>query len=422
MADTLTTYDPFLKEKYDDNEVLKLICEDRPFLSKIKKTKGSGDTWVVPVIVGNPQGLGATVATAQTGAAIAVHGSLKGKKWNITWGDYSAHVEINDKVLQASRDNVGAFFENQTAEIDGLYRSFADQMATYAFGDAGHSFGTFTESSGTCTMVTPSQIVNVQLGMQVQVSDRDGTTATDALLGSGSIGYVISVNQNAGTFVVSTTSTGTTGGTPSSWTGTMYGYRYGDFGGTATPNLIYTGLSGWIPQSDPGATAFYGVTRTTAIQALSGTRLTAAEIVGQNIERRAKLLANRISARGTGQPPTDAYFNPEDWQVLADVLESRGQRTLGVELAGFNYETLQLRAAGKVITCWADRYCPKSYAYMVNHNVIEIKTLSGFPSVVNGDGMTMLRKTATNDYEYRLVSYPGFAVRGPGYGNGTVPV
>lgn len=416
MASTLTTFDPFLKRYYNPGQVTAIVNKDRPFLAKVKKTMGSGNLWVTPVIFSNPQGLAADLPNAQLGAnQTGGGGNLQGKQWQSTWGDYSGAVAIGDKVIAASRDNVGAFFENQKAEIDRLYEQFADIMGLYAIGDSGHSVtpGTFTFSGGTCTLINPDDIVNIVVGMLLNVSANDGTSSGHTLLGSGSTGYVISVNANTGIFVVSATSGGAAG-VPTGWTGTMYAFRQGDFGG-ASATRIMLGLSAWVPAADPSATTFEGVDRTAGITALSGVRLTAAEVAGLGIEQRVKKLVTRMTGRAMGPGPTDVFMNPEKWQGLADSLESRGTRPLDGKIGQFNYQKIQIAAGGKMVDVWADRFCPVGSAFAVNFDYIEMKTLSGFPAVVNGDGMSMLRKTGSNDYEYRLTSYPAMQIKAPGY-------
>lgn len=416
MASSLTTFDAFIKRYYNPGQVTAITNKDRPFLSKVKKTTLSGNPWCLPVIVANPQGFSGTLTNAQTASDQAGGGgNLQGKQWQIQVGDYDGAISIGDKVISLSRDNIGAFFENKKAEIDRLYEQFADIMAYYAIGDSGHAVtpGTFTISAGVCTLLQPDDIVNVNVGMIMNASANDGTSSGHTLLGSGSSGFVIAVNANAGTFTVSATSGGSAG-VPTGWTGTMYGFRQGDFGGSGATRIIL-GLSAWVPAADPSSTTFENLDRTLFMTALSGVRLTAAEISGLGIEQRVKKLVTRMTGRGMGPGPTDVFMNPEKWQALADSLESKGQRPLDGMIGKFNYQKIQIAAGGKLVDVWADRFCPLTSAFAVNMDYIELKHADGFPKVLNGDGLTMLRKSTTNDYEYRIVTYPAFAVSAPGY-------
>lgn len=419
MASSMTTFAPFLKQYYNPGQVTSLTIKNRIFYAKVKKSLGSGDPWVTPVIYANPQGTSATLANAQIIATAAGGGgNLKGVRWMSSFGDYNGVVDIADKVIAASRDNVGAFFKDQTAEIDRLYEGFGDTMGNYFIGDAGHSVtpGSFTISTGVCTLLQPDDSVFIYVGMQLQASAGTGVTASDTLLGSGSIGYVIAVNRNAGTFTVSTTATGVAG-TPASWTGTMYAFKLGDFGATsaATFTRIVLGLGAWVPAADPTATVYENVDRTIDITALSGVRLTATEIAGANNEQRIKRLVARMSGRAAAPPPTDVFLHPEKWQDLADSLESRGNRPLGEKVAGFNFQKIELGTAGGMVNVWSDRFCTFNAGFAVNFDYIEAKSYTGFPGVINQDGTDLLRLAASNDYEYRLTAYPAFQVKAPGF-------
>ena len=426
MASTLSTFDAFIKDYFDEEEVVRITCKERLFLAKLLaggKKLGAGDPWIVPAVISNPQGVGATLAKAQAGAAQGGGGgNLKGIKWSISWGDYSGAIEIGDKVMKASKSNVGAFFENSKAEIEGLYDTFANTMAAYAIGDQGHSLtpGTFTiASGGVCQLALPDDIVNIELGQILVASANDGTSSSHTLLGSGAAGYVISKNSNAGTFTVSA-SAGGSGGIPSGWTGAMHAFRDGDFGGSGATRIML-GVSAWCPLADPSSTLHEGVDRTIAMTALSGVRLTATEIAGLNIENRLKMLVTRMVGRAMGPGPTDIVCNPEKWQALADILEARGQRPLDSQVGKFGFKSLQLTAGGKSVEVWADRFCNVGRAFALNMDYVEMRTLDGFPSVINEDGLKMLRKANANDYEMRLQAYPALVSRAPGY-SGVVPV
>jgi hypothetical protein len=425
FASSMTTFAPFIKNYYNPGQVVALTIKNRIFYAKVKKSLGSGDLWVTPVIYANPQGLSATLANAQTVAtSVTGGGSLQGKKWTSAFGDYSGVVDIGDKVIAASRDNVGAFFKNQTAEIDRLYEGFGDVMGNYFIGDAGHSVtpGTFTISTGVCTCLQPDDIIFVYVGSQLQASAGSGVTSSDTLLGAGSIGYVFAVNKNAGTFTVATSAANAaaaTAGTPGSWTSTMYAFRLGDFGATAAAGFtrIVLGLGAWVPAADPtGGVTFENIDRTNiAVTELSGVRMTATEIGGLNNEARLKRLCARMAGRAAAPPPTDIFLHPEKWQDLADSLESRGNRPLGEKIAGFNFQKITIATAAGMVDVWADRFCTFNAAFAVNFDYIEAKSYTGFPGVINQDGTDLLRLNASNDYEYRLTCYPAFQVKAPGF-------
>lgn len=416
MASTLTQFDAFLKEDYTKDKIDDLSKKDRPLFGRVSREEDhSGDLYVHPVKVSNGQGLGATVPKAQQGAQQSSGGNLAGKKWTVLFGDYTGSIEIGDKVMRASRNNAGSFLRNEAEEIDGLYDEFGNAFSTYLYSNGGQSLtpgGGFTVSSGVCTLVSADDIVNIEVGQILVPSANDGSSSAHTLIASAAVGYVVAVNRNAGTFTVSATSGGAAG-TPTNWTGTMYAFRDGDFGGSGA-NRIILGLGAWIPSSDPSSTTFEGVDRTFDIARLSGVRLTAAEVANLPLEQRLKKLVTRMRSRNFGPGPTDIYLNPEKWQALADSLESRGSREIGKD-AVFGYEHIKLAIAGKRVEIYADPFCPYATAWALHMPSIKLAAYDKIPFVLNGDGLEMLRKTTSNDYEHRIQAYPAFCVPAPGY-------
>lgn len=415
FGSSLSQFDAFLKEDYTDDKINDLSKKDRPLFARVTREEDhSGDVYVHPLIISNGQGLGATVPKAQQGSQQTSGGNTTGRKWLVTWGDYTGSIEIGDKVIRASRNNAGAFLRNQATEIDGLYQGFGDTFSTYLYSNGGQSVtpGGFTIAAGVCTLAQADDVVNIEVGQILVVSANDGSSAAHIILAGSAVGYVVAVNRNAGTFSVSQTSGGAVA-TPTNWAGTMFGFRDGDFGGSGA-NRIILGLGAWIPSSDPSATTFENLDRTLDIARMSGVRLTSAEVTNLSLEQRIKKLVTRMRGRNFGPGPTELYLNPEKWQALADSLESRGSREIGHD-AVFNYDSLKLAVAGKRVEIFADPFCPFSTCFALHMPSIKLAALDKIPFVLNGDGLEMLRKTTSNDYEHRIQAYPAFCVPAPGY-------
>lgn len=418
---TTTTFTAFMKTRYTKETVENLTQTDRELLALIPKDPNlSGEVFVEPIIISNPQGMGATRALAQTGANLTGTGAnVVGKKWQLTFGDYAASVYIGEKVIRASKDDMGAFLRNQATECDALIDGVADHTASLLYGDTGHSLGTFTISTGVCTLTNADDIVNFQLGMQVTASANDGTSTGHSLLGSGSIGYIIAVDYNAGTFTVSATDNGAAG-TPSGWTGTMYAFRSGDFGGGATPNVIFFGLGAWLTASAPSSTSFYGNDRTLSSW-LQGVRLTSTELSGLGNEQRIKRLCTRIKGRFGGPGATHIFVNPEKWQSLADSMESRGTRPLDGTTGTISYKKLEVAMAGKSVEIIADRFCPIGTAWALSLKNWKMRSYGPVPDVLRTDGNEVLRLSSSDVYEFRLVMFPVVSTNAPSY-SGRVPL
>lgn len=414
---SLTTFDAFLKYNYGNaDRVQKLLYTDNPFLAFIKKTGGvkanGGEAIVSPVQYASGQAISSSFSSSQTIAA-ASGGSIRAQKWVIDWGDYYANLLIDDKLLMLSKGENSAYLEARQAEIDGLHKQFAFNLNGYLLRSRARNLGSGTNSTGVLTLTNADDVVHYQVGMQIQASANDGSATGHALLGSGSIGYVIAVNPNAGTVTVSESDNGSAA-TPASWTGTMYFFRLGDFGGTSTPNKVVDGFDDWCPSSDPSATAFNTVDRTAHIIACSGVRLTSSEIAGLSTEQRMKRLATRMANRGFGSP-TAMFLNPEKWQDVADGLESRGIREIGKD-ATFGFRSLQIATGGGTVEVYSDRCVPPSAVYaLTGKESFELRyPQDQLAAPVSGDGLQMMRKYNANSYEYRLALYPA-VVATPGH-------
>lgn len=423
MPATVTTLDAVLKNWYGDkNRLRTLLYEDHPFLDWIPKNpNGTGKKNVFPIVYGPDQGFGATLAVAQSIADSAGGGSALAEDWVCSWGDYVSDLKIDDKVIKMSASDMGSFIDAQKLAIDTHIKQWATVLETYLLRSKARNLGSFTIDTGVCTMVNPYDIVNIAKGMQVQASANDGSATAHTLLGSGSIGYVIGVNPNAGTFTVSATDGGAAG-VPDSWTGTMYVFRRGDFGGTTTPPVVVDGYGDWIPSTDPTSTAFNGVDRTQNIVALSGTRLTATEIAGIGTERRIKKLCTKMGSRGFGYPSA-VFTDPETWDELASAIESKTQRnpigkTLGT--GQFGFDTIQISTPGGLVPIYAVRTMPFGAIYALKKDAFKLDSLQGgCPQFINGDGLKFLRAASANQYEMRMVAYPSTEVV-PGYCGRTV--
>jgi len=414
MASTITQFDAFLKDYYTKDKIDDLTKKDRPFFGMVKREEDlGGDQYIHPFIFQNPQGFGATLAKAQQGSQQGSgNGNIQGRKWKVAYGDYSASVEIGDKVIKASRSNVGAFLRDQETEINGLYNGFGDTFSTYLYSNGGQALGSATIAAGVLTLVNADDVVNFEVGQILVPSVNDGSDPAHILIAGAGQGFVIAVNRNAGTVTVSTTSGGAAG-TPANWAGTMFLFRDGDFGGSGATRILL-GLGAWIPASDPTSTTFENINRTVDVARMSGIRLTTAEITGLTLEQRLKRLVTRMRGRNFGPGPDAVFLNPEKWQNVADTLESRGYREIGKD-AEFGYENLSFKAGGKTVKLYADPFCPVNKAFALKMDTVKLGGLSKIPEVVNGDGLEMLRKVASNDYEYRLVAYPAFVVAAPGF-------
>jgi hypothetical protein len=406
MGSTLTSYDALLKERYiDSNKVERLTYPENTLLGMLEKrgdTGMVGDVMPVPIISALPQGVGGVFATAQ--AAVS---NITAAKWQISAGDYYGVVHIGDKVLQASRTNQGAFLDDKTAEIDGLYEQMGEMLSIHTWGNGGGKIGQrASAATNVITLVNYEDSQNFEVGMTVVASAADGATVTDsARTGSTTVTAIDRANGQI---------TLANAGAISSFGDLDYLFRAGDFAGDT---LIVTlkGVQAFITGTDsPGALwSVTAATRLTDLQRYSGCRVAITETSGKGYDERIKVLLAWMGSVFKSKSPTAGFLNPLVFQVLETIMQSKGVRAMEDESTKFGYMKIDIMGSGGRIPIYCDRHCPRGIFFAFRMEDWWISSMGELMRAQNGDGFEMLRRAVTTDYEYRLISYPILANRAP---------
>lgn len=408
MASTLTTFDFALKEWFNSERIQQIIFSDRPFLGMVKKeTEFQGSGHPVPILYKAPQGVAVGLTDAQSNKT-----NVGGLQFMITAGDVSAAVDIGDKVMKASRSNPGAFLQNKKTEIENLYEMVSDVIAIALAGNGGQSLG---QASGaistlTFTLTDKTDIHKFHVGMVLESSTGDGSDAAHTL--DSGTATVTAVDLAAGTFTVNA---------DPSWGSNQYFFRRGMFYGDTT-DFVMWGVQAyiWTDASTPVAIYSSGARMSDRVR-LAGMAVPSADLTGLGIEERIQVLGSRLTGRGMA-PGVDSYFlNPEDWQSLAIALQSRGERPLTDDTTSFGYQYLNVIAGAKKAKVFSDRYFPAGVCFGLKKDTWTLYSMEELIHTLKGDGLEMLRLSTANDYEYRLVSYPGLGCNAPGH-NGRCPL
>jgi hypothetical protein len=308
-------------------------------------------------------------------------------------------------VLKLSRGNPGAFLQNRLAETDGLFEQAADNLATYTWGNGGGALGACASiDTETVVLTDPTDAMNFEEGMVLVGSDNDGEDVTDALH-SGST-YVTAVDRSAGRVTTEDISDISGFGTAD------FLFRQGDFYGD-TGVVVIKGVQAFVAGTESPA-ALWGMTRTSDPQRLAGCRVPSADYSGKNIEERINILGSYMSGRFKAKGPWDGYLHPEDWQSLSTSLQSRGIRPLKDESTKFGFMAIETVIGGQSVKIYSDRFCPKGTFFLLRMKNWTMHSPGKLIQPLNEDGLTMMRKSS-NDYEFRLVSYPILMCNAPGY-------
>lgn len=401
---TMAVFDAFLKRR-SAKRFEKLVYNDNPLFGLLEKrgdTGMEGESLQVPLHVGKPQGAGGVFEEAQAVANSSTGGNNKQHKMLITAGSYFGVVNIGDKVMEASRTNAGAFLSAKTHEIENLQEQTGDNLATYCWGTGGNKLAQIATLPGSnvITFSEPSDVANFEVGMYLRWSLGDGSTTTDTLK-SGTT-YVTHVDREASTITVENTGAGAGMATSD------YLFRAGDFFGD-TGNIVLKGIQLFVTPNGTTPPEMWGIsqaTRLTDVQRFTGCRLPSTEYDGKPIEDRIRTLVSWMSGRYNSKRFTHGFLHPEDWTRFETGMMARGYRPIDDDTTQFGYTAIELNTAGGKVKIMADRKCPKGHFFGLNMENLWLSSMGKLIQVVNGDGLTILRKVNSMAYEYRLKSYP----------------
>lgn len=410
MTLTLTTYGALLKRRNTDKKIQDLTLKDNALLAWLTKDPNfSGESMKIPMIYGNPQGF----AAQSLGIAQGNSSNIKSKYFLITTGDYYGTVDISRKVMMASRDNPGAFVSSKTAEIDAMHKQMGNNLNLHCWGAGGGKLCRRASASGNViTLTEPSEIYAISLDMTIACSTGDGVTTTDALKAGTTT--VTAVDYENGKFTVDNIAD-IIGNADND-----YIFRYGDFQGNTGAGIIQ-GIQQYIYSTSTSVPDLFSMVRTTAPTLLAGSRLVSGDVTGLNIEERIKRLGARMVGRYGAEMFDAGFLNPEDWSTLESQLGTRGYRSATESKTSFGFSTLTVRTGGGEVTIMADRGCPKGTFFGLRKDTWTLWSMGELVHVVDGDGLTLLRKTDSNDMEYRAESFPQLVTNAP-RDNGRVPL
>lgn len=415
---SMDTYAALLKERYLDPSVVeKLVYPESPLLGMLEK-KGDtgmvGSQLVVPIITKNAQGTGGVFSTAQTNAT-----PTGSDKFNIEAGSYYGVVEIDDKTIAAARTNAGAFLEHKKFEIDSLYETMGDDLSRHVWGNGGGALGRIGTLSGNNIILDQiEQIANFERDMTVTASDNDGSAVGHSQRDSADQTTVSTINRTDGSLVLTDASqiSGLAAGD--------YLFRESDFAGD-TARVVLKGVQAFITATDsPGA--LWGLAasvRDDDPQRYAGCRVRTADLTGEQIDQRIKLLLARMTGTYKAKNPTAGFLHPETFLRLETLLTGTGLRSLPDDSTKFGYRKIDIvvPTSSASIPIFIDRHCPKDtfFAFrMENWWVSSMRELIHPQTDSNGG---ILLRDGSTDHEFRLISYPLLACNAPLH-NGRVPL
>lgn len=406
MSQTIANYSAILKEYYNPDRVAKMILSSSPLVAMVPKKQIFGSSWELPIIYAGTGGRSATFSTA-----LANKGQTASTKFQITTSQDYALASVDRKVMLTSQSNLGAFLPAAKTNIDAaitqLRRSIAINVYRNGSGSRG-AIASFTAGPpSVITLTNQAAAVNFQVGDVLILSAVrvGGTPRTGTVTVSG-------IDRSAGTITVAEAlGTAISGASDGDWI-----FCEGDY------NDVMTGLEGWLPDTAPGATPFFGVNRSIDADMLGGIRFD-----GSGSLRYEALIEaqSQIAALGDGRP-THAFCNSADYRAVILELDAQVRRYRDADVsvpvrrgtnAAVGFNGVVVNGDAGEFQLFPDRFCPTGLCYILQ--LEDWKMCHIGPELVDLVGREsdegMLVETTQDGYEVRITSYPQLACSAPGH-------
>lgn len=436
-----------LKQIYDGQKLGMLYYRNNPLFSLItKKEDFYGETYPLPVMVETPTGIANVFANAQLPNQLINSGSGTGgnlgpanfKKFMLTRASvYGVHVIDRQAMLSAS-NNMGSFVNGQVAQMDGIIQGVTNLISQQIYRSGSGSIGqiqtigsgaTGVVVNGQVQLLNPTDVRYFTVGQVYYATSTDPVQNATVTQRAG-VGFLSSINRAKGilTFGDATAaSPSTTPQSPTAWAANDYLFISGTSPlngptiGSSNYPVALTGLQAWIgvSQTIGSSDVFFGVNRSQDTWRLAG-GFYDGSTNGQSVEE--ALYDASTSLFMEGGYPTHCFVGPNAYAALQKSLAARNIYETEIEgpqdengVAHVFFKGINIQGAGSNFTVLADRNCPPYSAFLLQMDDWGLYSLKSMPHVVDDDGLSFLRQTSADAFEFRLAGYGQVGCKAPGH-------
>lgn len=413
-------WDAFLKELYPSGVPEDMLQRDHTFLSMVSKdTDAFGEYMVIPVVYSGPAGRSASIsALLSSTGPISPTKSVKFTPSIVE--DYGA-TWINELTMKKAGNDRGAFVNARKFEIDNVLTQLGESLshALFRAGD-----GTVAQGNGswtiTGTVITFSRKADTKfagIGMHLDfIGNTSGAPAGAARALAATYRVVItSIDEDAGTVTCALDSNGAavtnistyyTSLANTDWIAPVGDYNSA-FATTGAEKI--KGLAAWIPLTTPAATAFWGVDRTVHPTRLAGHRLDDSTAPAEDsIMTLAEVMRER------GARPDTCILSPRQFTKVSKRLNAKVEYQGAGGKADYGFSAFGIATSAGIMKVVTDSDCPEDRGYLLRMDTWKLKHLGGLPELVTTDGLSMLRRSASDEVEVRARYYAQLVCTGPG--------
>jgi hypothetical protein len=185
--------------------------------------------------------------------------------------------------------------------------------------------------------------------------------------------------------------------------------------------VAITGLQAWIGNSQniTSTDVFFGVNRFQDTWRLGGGFYDGSQN-GQSVEE--ALYDGSTQLFMEGGYPSHCFVGPNAYAALQKSCAARN--IFETELPGHSddngnallyFKGIQIQGAGSNFVVIADRNCPPYSAFLLSMDDWALYSLKQAPHVVDDDGVSFLRQTNADAFEFRLAAYAQLGCAAPGH-------
>lgn len=430
-----------LKQIYDGQKLAILYYKNNPLYAMMRKVEDFyGETYPLPTIVETPTGIANIFANAQLPNQLINSGSGTGGnqgpakfvKFMLTRASvYGVHV-IDRQAMLSAAQNIGAFVNGQKASMDAMIQGTTNLMAQQMYRSGSGSIGQISTigsvATGIVQLINPTDCRYFTVGQICIGTSGDPVQGSTVTLRAG-FGLVVAINRSAGqvTFGNAAAANPQTPANPTGWAPNDYLAINGTsplngptVSGNYTP-VALTGIAAWIGQSQTisSSDVFFGVNRYADTWRLAGGFYDGSQN-GQSVEE--ALYDGSTSLFMEGGFPNYCFVGPNAYSALQKSSAARNIFETQIEgpkdEAGnilMYFKGIAIQGAGSQFTVIADRNCPPFTGYLLSMEDWGLYSLMKAPHVVDDDGVSFLRQTSADAFEFRLAAYSQVGCQAPGH-------
>jgi hypothetical protein len=405
-----------LKELYTGDDYMKdLVYKKNPLLALLPKDESpsgfAGKYIPVPLIFGTPQGRSATFVNAQNNQTAPQLASF----FVYRVSNYQL-ATITNELLEATKDNAGAFIDEAKLVMDTAFRNISNDLASDLYRSGTGSRGQIgaitlsgANTSVSITLASRTEVNQFEVGMVLVACATDGgAPSSDTVTISG-------VNRNTGV-LTAVSSVNPSNTLSANWAINSFLVVQGDIptgGASSTGSFLkVSGLAAWGPKVAPGGSdSFWNVNRS------QDSRMYFVIAQGTSSETIEEALIDSASqVAEIGGMPDMCFMNFTSYAALEKSLGSKVQYVdVKHEEADIAFAGIRIHAPYGPITIIPDRNCPAKTAYLLQMDTLKFRSLGKAPHILTYgmEGLEGLRVGNADALEIRIGYYGNLICSAP---------